>query len=1202
MFGKKNEPSVVNAAALERTIMRPVKDDKNRVRTGNIAGWGASMPYDEVSINALKLQLGSQQLDAIETTPTPFNRMELTRLAFKYILEMSEKYSPKEVLEGKSADHMLISECFDIGELFFYSDKYEEQISILQWQRDDLRALQQTPRQAYFGQALDRFVNDEKWKPLKHIYLLNCKDIAGASGMKILGGTSPYTLFFSADGDKSRANFIHGSYRTFGVEPVPLHHRNKDYIKFWFALKNYWQNPGVCAEADGSFASTFPELIAYLDLVYKVLDQEDHNLALELQVNRDEDKLLAYWTEMEPITVSRHREPEKVEPFNGFYLKKAPQLEVGVMSQFTIATSRALSVLPLVLPVDKKGEYEHLTYVQSKFNRNLPIPRFVKTPMEERRLPGESTKYPFLTESDFFYDTIILNDYAPDPNFFYGGANDAAYCILPPIKEKFFEYFTVKDLQRFLTISLVRDERAASRVEVSLRIPIQNGEEVRYKRIYEGAGTSEGFEGEFRGAVRVERFVLGVYPFVHLQHRVQKSQDEAEEMDRSYRVFLSRAFPSPEDLPLNASFYTDQAVARAGELRGMVPNRLVERNKRGGDATYDPIFPVAQTYVVEDTFEYICVSINNDIKGLLIPLWEDAIPQRTYTFAIDFGTSNTHVECFVKNEEASFLGTKLLENTAFQFANQIDFKAEDRLRQIMAYDAFPEGMGKKYVFPVRTVLSWGKSIHWSEPHIAPLAEANLPYVYGEYKLLEYDDSITNLKWNTEQESGAQMKAFLSSLLYQLRARVMRDAEIEKTNILYFFPKSMDGFHRSLMQRIWGELYRKYFGNNPNGGVLVNMLESLAPYYRYKNEYNGRTLCIDVGGETSDILYARDNNDDSELMVSSFRFASGALYGKDHREYRGFVKYFEKPIEDAINNIDYVRHPEISRDIHLAYKQIQLKRNTMDMINFFFSLKKRTSGVIDFVTLLREKPQFAAVYVVYLGAIIYHIAQMLKVRKGQDTKNYTPQYIAFSGNGAKSFDLLDDTREHRNLLAFIQSIFGYVLEENAPIDRVILRSNPKEELCAGGLEVMKHAKDSVEITRTVDKLVERSKAVILLGDRELTTITEDEDMLHYEKLTDQHYEAVIANVEDFYDMLISNMGGRFSFDRVFSKECRQALVEQLGKEKGSEFLMQDLVAIIKKRAGQNQEEEVSESLFFFPIVGSLSRIADRLADAAMSNNY
>jgi len=320
-----------------RTIMRPVF---NSNRDADIAGWGRSVAFDTEDIKDISDPVYADPLETLESTPTLFNRMELARIAFEFVGTSAAATNPIVLLEGNTAYHQLVSECLDVGELFFFTEKHEKELQIIEWnRRRDLYALlTASNNQKYFGYALDMFMEYRHGvlgitpASLEKIYLLNYPRIGG-NGMKILGGTSPYTLFFAADCDKYYANFTHGEHRTFYGKPVPLYRRDPLYIKFWFALKHCWQ---TITNQDRGFGDCFPVLDTYLKVTYEAIKSKNQRLASSLQGEATET-LLDYWTRLlRPINVGRDDDRQMLEPLPGFFLKQFPAMDATADSSFTI--------------------------------------------------------------------------------------------------------------------------------------------------------------------------------------------------------------------------------------------------------------------------------------------------------------------------------------------------------------------------------------------------------------------------------------------------------------------------------------------------------------------------------------------------------------------------------------------------------------------------------------------------------------------------------------------------------------------------------------------------------------------------------------------------------------------------------------------------------------------------------------------------
>ena len=1208
-FSKKSKMEDAPDLNVGQYTVMTERTDKNQA--ANREGWGAVEQYGELVIRDLKRQLTPENLKTLASTPTPFNRLTLTDMAFKYVVDQVNEQKaaddPRSVLDGQTVYHKLISECLDVGELFFYQERHQDELKLIEWDREkDLNTLiEAADKRRYFGEALKLFLNPlpevsndpngerrvEERKPnygalaltdISKIYLLNCPRIADDAGLKILGGTSPYTLFFAADCNKDNTTFLHGEHRLFAENPVPLYcRRDRLYLKFWFALKHNWT--ALTEDRDNGrpiiFEQRFPALSKYLSLTYRALQREDPDLAKVL-ANTKQEELARYWAQtLRPLSVGE----VDVSPFEKPHLtlRKSPEISPEA-SHFKIRPSRAdvanAARLPLVLPVDNKRRYTGLRYTSDYFNEELPVPESTPIALDARQLPGEATVYPYLTEEDFLYDKMLVSAFKPvesDSKFFYGNEYNykGDYSVLLPIKPLYFNYFTVEDLRRYLTVHVDQREEGRPRVTVRLEIPIQGEQQqdqrtIEYVRTYYGVGDSTNNEK----ALQVEHLVVGVYPFIKLPPE--------NGLRTPYRVMLSYDKPRDGALPLSATFYAyrDRNVSLGGE-----DVTFVERNRR--QTLDDRLYPAVKSYAVAP-FDYIEVVLNDNYRGILIPDWETLNPQRTFEVAVDFGTSNTHVDGRNITEDRYFgsRAEKILAQTQFQFVSDYDFKALPYLRKVLRSDFFPEKLGEEYNYPIRTVVNAGANVAWGPSNI-PLAEVNIPFAYGESKLCPYDEPIPDLKWGTEPNRAFQRRAFLASLLYQLRNRLLSEgANITNTKLTFFFPKSMHGQDIDRLREDWRALYTTYFGENVRDN-LKEMLESLAPFYYYCHnaDTNGRFLCIDVGGETSDVVFAREQG--KPVFVTSFRFASSALYGvgcNRNMARNGFVRFFSEKIllDDNFSKSDNFK------ELREVFNYLMEKGNVMEMMSFFFSLNKSTGGRVCFEQLLQNNPQFFAVYVIYFSAIMYHLAQMLKVEKElAGAKENIPQYIAFTGNGSKAFTVIDGSPDRDRLRKLARSIFAYVLEEDVAKGRtkMFLEDNPKEKLCRGGLTPHDEV-DGEEISK------------VLLGDRELTVLS-GEVRMRYDQLSSEQKDSVVANVRDFYDMLLTAMNGRISYDVLFTEQCRVTLFSQLTEEQENGVFAQNLETMINQRGAG---AEINETLFFFPIIGSLGAIAERIAKEARND--
>src|SRR5690349_14265146 len=74
-------------------------------------------------INTIADPAGSNAQTQITSIPSPFARMDLVRTAFRYINSRNE-------LDGATIYHRMVSDCLDVGEIFFNYESLKDKIEI----------------------------------------------------------------------------------------------------------------------------------------------------------------------------------------------------------------------------------------------------------------------------------------------------------------------------------------------------------------------------------------------------------------------------------------------------------------------------------------------------------------------------------------------------------------------------------------------------------------------------------------------------------------------------------------------------------------------------------------------------------------------------------------------------------------------------------------------------------------------------------------------------------------------------------------------------------------------------------------------------------------------------------------------------------------------------------------------------------------
>ena len=290
-----------------------------RLHTGNnnLVGWGDSSAYGNTAIRQIKDPNGATSKKEITSIPSPFARMDLVKTAFKVITESKE-------LNGDSIHHKLVSDCFDVGEIFFNIDKFRDKVRIIVWdKKKDLQALlnSDNDRHRLFGETLRLYLEQDadafNFDKLDRIYLLDYTGPDKPGQVNIIGATSPATFFFTSANDLSYVS-KHLSFRPFDEEFQPLYKRDFDYQMYWYCLQMSLLD----------FADLFPEINTYLNLSYTKLNNSQKEKISAL----DKEAYDAYY---EDLSVTS--DANLVEVL-GFHLKKRKNI-TDVKSDFQIYSS-----------------------------------------------------------------------------------------------------------------------------------------------------------------------------------------------------------------------------------------------------------------------------------------------------------------------------------------------------------------------------------------------------------------------------------------------------------------------------------------------------------------------------------------------------------------------------------------------------------------------------------------------------------------------------------------------------------------------------------------------------------------------------------------------------------------------------------------------------------------------------------------------
>ena len=292
--------------------------------------------------------------------------------------------------------------------------------------------------------------------------------------------------------------------------------------------------------------------------------------------------------------------------------------------------------LPLVLPIEAGNKYSKLQYTTGKWGTTNVAP-YVDDVVElnKRFLPFDGAQSPYLTISDFLEDTIIRVPHTLNKESFYDGnivIGEAKLSYLLPLKILFFKYFSVLDLLTPLSNGksmLEMQTVAGGSVRVVLRIPIVGNATVsyiEYSRSYYKERVADIQRNE--GGMTEFNFTGLVMPIVKFNNQE----------DAYYTVSCISTFSRK----FNLEFFSGM---------DKINSILMACRNEDNLETYK-----AETYTIEKhNFDYIQVSDRNGFCGVLLPKYKNQRNVDTFEFAIDLGTSNTHIEYCKEGKILKFL-------------------------------------------------------------------------------------------------------------------------------------------------------------------------------------------------------------------------------------------------------------------------------------------------------------------------------------------------------------------------------------------------------------------------------------------------------------------------------------------------------------------------------------------------------------------
>lgn len=1130
--------------------------------------WFSSDAYSDKEIEAIKDPEGGSEISLPTAIPSPFARIDLVKTAFRNIAKSPNlKAYTKDgnVVSGKD-DEKLVSDALDLAEMLFNIDSIKDKIKIIVWDKEaEIEKLKNSSNKGHrqLAETLELYLYQDKeaynFDLLKRLYLIEYNH-------KIIGCTSPSTLFFATANDLSHAQIkLTKNDVTFDDEYTPLYERDSEFQKYFYLL----------FKANPTLSQRLTVVNEYLEKNLKILDTENHKLYEEIK-NLNAASFATNYSELDTGATG-----DSVEVI-GVALRKRKKEDIVnsiQSSDFIIQSSKYRGELkPLVLQNNLNKPFR---YANDNWDNTIKIPfTESETVLEKRRLPSVNIQYPYLTVSDFLEPYLIRLVYPINKDKFFDGnvnveVGDDSKGFILPLKKQFFDYFNSDDLVSSLPnkpkIEMVQG--AAGSVKVILRIPVaKQGEFISFERIYYQSSDKPN-EEQNKGVIVEHQFGVTLFPFIKTNNPNIEAYYRIQLVDRDVAGIQKN---SDYDLKFFSNIKKEAVEVRSKKVR---------RIKKS-----DSLEPGTQYYVLNQEFDYI--QIKNvtafGASGIIIPNWQPySQGNEIFSFAVDFGTTNTHIEYKVGNGSPKPFDITADDVQIASLFHPTKEKLGDfgaiAIRELIEHEFVPQhiGNGSDFKFPHRTVIAENHSLN-IETETFTLVDFNIPFIYE--RVPERDKVQTNLKWaKKEKGNEKRVRSYFEKIMMLLRNKVLFNrGNLSQTKLVWFYPSSMKPARKSQLESTWNELFNLYF--NPTQQA-VGITESLAPFYYFKgtNKLQGGSfkpvVSIDIGGGTTDIVVFKQNK---PLLMTSFKFAANAIFGDGFSEYGAassnglinkYLPYFENLL--ATNNLN---------DLAKVLSSIKDKNKTEDINAFFFSIennpKIKDKKLFSYNSLLANDEDLKIIFIYFYSAIIYHIADLMKQKQIE-----LPKHIVFSGTGSKVLNVI--TSDLKILSNLSKTIFENVYKQNFDSDGLSIETEkemPKEVTCKGGL--MLNAEDLAIDIRTI---------------KATHTCLNGVDKLTYDQL-DETAKATIANYVGEFNKFFFNLNAQYSFADYFNVTAKSLEIfkDELNKHL-RDYLEEGLEYNKKLDEIATDDKEIEETLFFYPIIGAINNLSNHLSQLTQVNN-
>lgn len=589
--------------------------------------------------------------------------------------------------------------------------------------------------------------------------------------------------------------------------------------------------------------------------------------------------------------------------------------------------------------------------------------------MDREVLPADDVRYPWvLPLCDFLQPCIMRYRYKLNDEFLIMGQGSDELKYLPPLTERYFEYFTPKEADEYLSII----DDGPNNVKVLLKIPLKGGNSITVEKRYYGSW----------GDNRTED---GIIEF--------DNKDSSTPLP--HLIFWPKLNPANWRQPYYCLIYGERYDNRNAEVFSL---DFVDGNNNSIDTKYSRKAGLYEIAKLETLPSYVEIRhAESGTKGFLM-LDHDKFSKldvniENATVGIDFGTSHTNIAI---NHDGQTKVLQYKSGFSKKNLNMQDFIAthefsDDQVEQsipVLIKDGlnqylYPNRLGghdseEEVSFPIPTMVIKEENVQSPEALLHYSVNFSksryVPYFMAAKTADKSIQEMTGLKWDHDIHSQAASEEYLRIMMTMLRSELIkRHVDPDKANYYWAYPRSFSRVDEGRYDTMWNNVLQ--------GLNLGKTDESKAAlmYFDHIQEVSAQTpgmvIIADIGGGSSDISVWRSGR--IHLLASSLWAGRDLVGYKDASGiysllYDTFTTQFKELAEKLGGFSDYQTHFN-----YMLYSLSAKELNNYTQSDRFYKVK------------------FLIIY--FFSALFYEIGMQSRRFVTDDLKSLN---VCLAGNGSR----------------------------------------------------------------------------------------------------------------------------------------------------------------------------------------------------------